>query len=333
MVKVPEVLDAIFTSGALTPEISEGMRRFYTSYAEAIAKGGKNPADYTAVFVNFLQLVGEHLKNPYQFHPYHEAIREPFDYYSLGLEFIRPLVDFKHSTVTGKDEIKKIEAALDRGENVILFSNHQTEIDPQLISLLLEKISPKLAQEMIFIAGHRVVIDPLATPMSLGRNLLCIYSKKYVDHPPEKKLEKLQHNQRTLKILEELLKQGGKCIYVAPSGGRDRADETGAIRVDPFNPDSIEMLHLIAQKSQSVVHFHTLALATYALLPPPKEIHIEIGELRSTDFKPAHLAFGKELDMERIGADGIELDKKEKRKHRADAIWQEVLKAYDQFPS
>ena len=43
---------------------------------------------------------------------------------------------------------------------------------------------------MIFVAGERVITDPLAIPFSMGSNLLCIYSKRYIDHPPEKKIEK-----------------------------------------------------------------------------------------------------------------------------------------------
>ncbi len=50
---------------------------------------------------------------------------------------------------------------------------------------------------MIFVAGERVITDPLAVPASMGRNLLCIYSKRYIDHPPELKSEKQLHNKRT----------------------------------------------------------------------------------------------------------------------------------------
>lgn len=333
MTEIPESIQKIFSSGLLTKEISLGMGHFYKHYRVAIAKGGKDPKDYTKIFIKFLEIVAEHLKNPYKFEPYHEAVRKPFDYYALGLEFIRPLIDFQRSTVSGKEELKKMQLALQKGENVILLSNHQTEIDPQIISLLLEKISPKIAEELIFMAGHRVVTDPLATPLSVGRNMLCIYSKKYVDHPPEKRAEKLKHNQHTLKVMEELLRKGGKIIYVAPSGGRDRRDSLGKVTVDPFDPDSVEMLNLIAKKSEAKVHFHTLALETFELLPPPKEIHLEIGEQRITHFMPAHLAFGKEIDMQKVGDCHLIADKKEQRRRRADAIWQEVLSAYDKFPS
>ena len=89
---------------------------------------------------------------------------------------------------------------------------------------------------MIIVAGHRVVSDPLAIPFSMGRNLLCIYSKKYFESDPAAKADKLQHNQRTMKKMLQLLSEGGKCIYVAPSGGRDRPGAAGNPRRSSWPP-------------------------------------------------------------------------------------------------
>ena len=72
---------------------------------------------------------------------------------------------------------------------MIFLANHQIEADPQAISLLLDDLYPNFAENMIFVAGERVITDPFAIPFSMGRNLLCIYSKRYIDHPPEKKLK------------------------------------------------------------------------------------------------------------------------------------------------
>lgn len=302
---------------------------FFKSYEQAALQGGLNQAQILNLCAKFSELVAQQFKQPYIFPPYHKAIRAPFDYYHFGQEFIRPLLDIKESRVEGKDVLKNIIETLANNENVILLANHQTEIDPQIISLLIEDIAPQLAEEMIFMAGHRVVTDPLATPLSLGRNLLCIYSKKYIDQPPEKKAEKLAHNQRTLKLMAELLQEGAKCIYVAPSGGRDRADAVGMPQVAPFDPDSIEMLNLIAKKSGKPTHFHTLTLATYTLLPPPKEVNQAIGEVRTTAFCPAHLVFGPEIAMDSFVAES----KEERRKLRRDTIWQQVLTDYKKISS
>ena len=307
------------------------LKKFYTLYLEAGVKSGFPLEKMHSIFEHFCKLAAEHAKNPHHFQPFHKAIRTPFDYYEFGHDFVRPLLDFAKSSLTGEDTLQAIEKALNKKENVILLYNHQTEIDPQVISLFLGKKYPKLASEMIFVAGHRVVQDPLASPLSLGRNLFCIYSKKYIDHPPEKKAEKIQHNRRTLSIMEEMLSEGEKCICIAPSGGRDRMDESGKILPSPFDPDSVEMFYLIAKKSGTACHFHPLSLYTYPLLPPPQVINVAIGEERSTSFSPAHLTFGAEIDMEKI-IQGI-TDKQARRKLRAETIWQQVVTAYKHFPA
>ena len=53
----------------------------------------------------------------------------------------------------------------------------QTEADPQVISLLMEREGyGKLASGLISVAGHRVTTDPLAIPFSMGRNLFWLGS-------------------------------------------------------------------------------------------------------------------------------------------------------------
>lgn len=304
---------------------------FCASYETAL-KGQNKSLDASLVaFTFFLNSVSEQLKAPYLFAPYHKAIRTPIDYYMLGLNFIRELVDFKNSQVLGINNLQSIQEAIAAKENVILFSNHQTEIDPQIISLLIEKQAPELAQDMIFVAGHRVTTDPLAVPLSLGRNLLCIYSKRHIEQPPEKKTEKLQHNLAVIKKLGELLNEGGKCIYIAPSGGRDRINQEGVLEIAAFDPQSVEMFHLLAKKAARPIHFHTLALSTYHLLPPPDHVFAAIGEERHTSFSPAHLFFGNKLDMPHLGNAHLLQDKQQQREARAKASWQQIVSDYSQF--
>ncbi len=176
-------------------------------------------------------MIIEQAQQPHVFSIFHKSIRQPFDYYQFGLDFIRPFIDFSHSQIFGLSFLHTIQNQIELGENVILLANHQTEPDPQIISLLLEKITPKLALEMVFVAGHRVIQDPMAIPMSLGRNLLCIYSKKHMSYSPQEKPQKVLHNQRTLQEIQKLLNEGGYCIYVAPSGGRDRPDASGRVTI------------------------------------------------------------------------------------------------------
>ena len=127
--------------------------------------------------------------------------------------------------------------------------------------------------------------------------------------------------------MSRLLADGGKVIFVAPSGGRDRRNAEGVIEVAPFDPQSLEMLYLMAKKSQRKTHFYPLTLATYELLPPPETIQHELGEERIAKYTPIHLCFSPEFDMELFSGFEIE-DKGLRRKARAHALWNIVDRGY-----
>lgn len=279
----------------LSDEIYQTLFDFYLTYQKALEIRGYPIEKVQPLLNKYLELVINQIEKPYAFDLYHSQLRTPFDYYQFGLDFLRPLVIFEKSKALGLDNIEKAQSFLKKGENVIIFSNHQTEPDPQAISLLLENSFPLFAENIIFVAGHRVTSDPLAVPFSLGRNLLCIYSKKYIEDLPEEREKKLQHNKKVMQKMEALLKEGGKSIYVAPSGGRDRANAEGKIEIAPFDPHSIELFYLIAKKAKTKTHFFPLSLSTYDLLPPPNSIKKELGETRFTNATPIHLFFGEEL--------------------------------------
>lgn len=304
----------------IPPKYHAVLRGFYTAVKKALSDAHQSQELFLKQFFFFLQLMEKQLQEPVVFQPYHRKIRSPIDYYQFGLDFIRSLIDLSGSQVRGLSIASQIEEQLRAGENVILFANHQTETDPQLISILLEKSHPILAEQMIYIAGERVVTDPLAIPFSLGCDLLCIYSKRYIDHPPELKAKKQLHNKHTMERMSRLLAEGGKVIYVAPSGGRDRRNSAGVVEVAPFDSQSLEMLYLMAKKSQTTTHFYPLTLATYELLPPPDTIQHELGEERIAKYTPIHLAFSSEFDMENFPGSDVK-DKGLRRKARADAIW------------
>ncbi len=320
-----EQLENHFQEGWMSEKLRTLMHNFYLGYQAAVYP---TPSDeYDPWFEDYLQLVKIQHQNPYTFPPYHEKIRFPYDYYAFGNNFLSLLVDKTASRVVGHRYIEEIISHLKKGDNVILFANHQTEADPQAISVLLDDLYPGLAEEMIFVAGERVTTDPLAVPFSMGRNLLCIYSKRYIDHPPEKKGEKQHHNKRTMELMSVLLKEGGKCIYIAPSGGRDRANSEGVVEVAPFDPQSLEMCYLMAQKSGTPTYFYPMALATYDLLPPPETIQIELGEFRKTKRGPIYLAIGSSIDMEHFPGYDLQ-DKRDRRQARAHYIWSKVCNDY-----
>lgn len=323
-------LDAYLERNLINAKLYHLIKDFYKNYRR-VSDRLLDPAKQEQMFELLIKLIIEQMHHPYQFSIFHRCVREPFDYYQFGIDFIRPFIDLDLSKIFGLDELQSIQAQLKKGENVILLANHQTEPDPQVISLLLEKNDPKLATDMVFVAGHRVISDPMAIPMSLGRNLLCIYSKKHMAYPPEEKAEKILHNQRTLKQMQELLNEGGYCIYVAPSGGRDRPDDAGKFHVAPYDPQSIELFWLLGQQAERSTHFYPLALQTYDLMPPPLHVEKELGERRLINFTPVYLAFGKEINMENF-PNSENLDKKTKRNKRAEYIWQEVCHMYESFP-
>jgi glycerol-3-phosphate O-acyltransferase len=322
-----QLLEKNYNEGWMSEKLRSIVHSFFTGYHSALKSHGIPPDTCLPWFKKFLELLKMQHETPFIFQPFHERIRFPYDYYAWGNDFLRALVDEKKSTLRGEENIKEIVSHLKKGHNVILLANHQIEPDPQAISIMLDDRYPKLAEEMIFVAGERVITDPLAVPFSMGRNLLCIYSKRYIDVPPEKKTEKQHHNKKTMELMSYLLKQGGKCIYVAPSGGRDRKNAKGVIEVGKFDPQSIEMFYLMAQKSGTPTFFYPMALSTYDLFPPPETIQVELGEKRITKRGPIHLSVGSCIDMKQFP--GYDLpDKRARRQARADFIWGQVCKDY-----
>jgi glycerol-3-phosphate O-acyltransferase len=301
---------------------------FLACYRSAVEESGHSFTPLLPLFRLFFKLAAEQFRSPHPFEPYHQKVRRPIDYYRFGIDFILPLVDLPHSKVVGKKHLDRIALQLENGENVVFLSNHQTETDPQAIAILLETDYPQLGEQIIYVAGERVVTDPLAIPFSMGTDLLCIYSKRYIDHPPELKTQKLLHNKQTMARMSHLLQEGGKAIYVAPSGGRDRRDLNGHIEPALFDANSIELFYLMAKKAKTPTHFYPLALSTYDLLPPPETIQKELGETRTAKRTPIHLSFGPECDMDSYPGSDAE-NKEERRKARALAIWSTVKEMYD----
>ncbi len=322
-----DLLNELVAQKKIPPSLARIIEGFYSSYQASVPSNG----ELEQMFCSFSKEIANQCKKPYLFEPFHKHIRKPYDYFAFGLDFFRPLIDREKSTFLGQEHLPEILEHIHRKHNVVFFANHQTEADPQLISLFLEKEYPKLAEEMIFVAGERVITDPLAIPFSMGCNLLCIYSKRYIDHPPQKKSEKQLHNKKTMGIMGDLLREGGKCIYVAPSGGRDRKNEDGQLEIAPFDPASIGMFYLMAKKSKTPTFFYPMTLGTYEILPPPEKVQLELGEMRIATKAPAHIAIGKEIDMENFPGHEIS-DKHIRRKSLGEYIWNLVYTDYQRFP-
>ncbi|XP_021969874.1 glycerol-3-phosphate acyltransferase, chloroplastic isoform X1 [Helianthus annuus] len=243
------------------------------------------------------------VKEPFEFSPYHEAIREPFNYYMFVQNYIRPLINFRESYVGNVSLFHEMEEQLKKGENVILISNHQTEADPVIISLLLETTSPHISETAIYVAGDRVVTDPLCKPFSMGRNLLCVYSKKHMNDVPELAEMKRRANTRSLKEMALLLRGGSKLIWIAASGGRDRPDPiTNQWSPAPFDASAVDNMRRLVEHAGVPGHIYPLSLLCYDIMPPPPQVEIEIGERRVISFHGAGLSVAPKIDFNEITA-------------------------------
>ncbi|ONM00337.1 Glycerol-3-phosphate acyltransferase chloroplastic [Zea mays] len=159
-------------NGKLPADVAINLEELYYNYRNAVLQNG-DPNAYEIMLSNMTALFDRVLldvQNPFTFPPYHKAVREPFDYYMFGQNYIRPLVDFRNSYVGNISLFHDMEEKLHQGHNVVLMSNHQTEADPAIIALLLEKTNPWISENIVYVAGDRVVTDPLCKPFSMGRS-------------------------------------------------------------------------------------------------------------------------------------------------------------------
>ncbi|KAJ8650536.1 hypothetical protein MRB53_003559 [Persea americana] len=295
-------------SGRLPSNIADRMEEVYHNYRNAVLQSG-NPKAREIILSNMAVAFDRMLldvEDPFTFSPYHEAIREPFDYYVFGQKYIRPLIDFRRSYVGNIKYFYEIEKKLQKGDNVVFISNHQTEADPAVIALLLETTTPHLAENMTYIAGDRVVTDPVCKPFSMGRNLFCVYSKKHMNDNPELAEMKKRANTRSLKEMVFLLRTGARIIWIAPSGGRDRPDpSTGEWFPAPFDSSSVDNIRRLLDHSGVPGHVYPLALLCHDIMPPPLQVEKQIGERRLISYHGVGLSVAPEMSFNGITA-GIE---------------------------
>ena len=241
----------------------------------------------------------------YTFDVTHEALRgteedNDVDYYRFGCDFFHYCMDLTSPDVNvlGQKNLKQAMDQIAAGENVVFLANHQSEADPQVTSSCLELAGyEQQAADMLYVAGHKVTTDPLAIPFSMGRNLICIHSKKHIDADPETKPVKQRQNMKAMNAMLGAMKEGGALIWVAPSGGRDRRDvETGEVPLAPFDSKTIDMFRLMGNKSKVPTHYYTFAMVSYDLCPPPDFVEAGVGESRNVRFVPVGIAVGEELE-------------------------------------
>lgn len=292
-------------AGKLPSNIAAGMKELYQNYKTAVLQSGI-PNAHEIVLENMaaaLDLIFLDVEDPFIFSPYHKALRKPYDYYEFGQKYIRPLIDFRNSYVGNVSIFNEIQEKLQQGHNIVLISNHQTEADPAVIALLLETSSPHIAENLIYVAGDRVVTDPLCKPFSMGRNLICVYSKKHMNDDPEHSEEKRKANIRSLKEMALLLRGGSQIVWIAPSGGRDRPDPlSGEWYPAHFDASSVDNMRRLAEHSGAPGHVYPLALLCHDIMPPPPQVEKEIGESRVISFHGVGLSVAPEISFSEVTA-------------------------------
>ncbi|VWU49739.1 glycerol-3-phosphate 1-O-acyltransferase, putative [Hepatocystis sp. ex Piliocolobus tephrosceles] len=217
--------------------------------------------------------------------------------YNWSLDFWLPLINQKASKFIGIPNITKIKNWLKNNENVFILSNHHIETDANIIKMFFHTNNAEdIAKNIIFIGGHKIRNDPLSKPFSVATNLLCIYSKKYIDYPPHLKEEKTAFNLKSLNTLNNLLSKGKQIIWFAPHGGRDRKRTNESIPIGSFDKKIIQMFLIFAKRSKIKTHFVGMALNTYNICPPPNSIDVdEIEKQRTCSYSPIGINLGEDM--------------------------------------
>ncbi|KAM6556597.1 hypothetical protein CsatB_003616 [Cannabis sativa] len=322
-------------AGRLPPTVASGMEELYHNYKNAILQSGNPKADEIVLsnMAAALDRIFFEVEDPFVFPPYHKALREPFDYYLFGQNYIRPLIDFSNSYVGNISIFSEMEEKLKQGHNIVLMSNHQTEADPAVIALLLESTNPQFAEKITYVAGDRVVTDPLCKPFSMGRNLLCVYSKKHMFDVPELAEMKRKANTRSLKEMALLLRGGSQIVWIAPSGGRDRPDPvTGEWYPAPFDASSVDNMRRLVEHSGAPGHIYPLALLCHDIMPPPLQVEKEIGEKRIISFHGVGVSVAPAISFSEIAVSHERSEEKAKETYK-EAFYGSIAEQYNVLKS
>eukprot|EP00850_Spirogloea_muscicola_P021404 SM000247S08293 [mRNA] locus=s247:155693:158172:- [translate_table: standard] len=305
------------------------MKAFYYNYRSAVERS--NAADPIAVAVTVMATVFDRVmvqfEEPFTFPSHHLRMMDPYDYYAFGQNYVRPLIDFDTSYLGNQAVFDTIQQQILEGHNVVLLANHQTEADPAVMALMLEHTHPLLAENLTYVAGDRVVLDPVCKPFSMGRNLLCVFSKKRLHDVPELADAKAAANRRTLKAMAGLFKEGGLLVWIAPSGGRDRPDPaTGTWQPAQFDVGTVDLMRRLVVDGGPPGHLYPLAMTCYDIMPPPRQMEKELGEQRLIGYHGVGISVAPELDHWAILRSTD--DKKAAKEEIAQAAWAEVRDQY-----
>ncbi len=284
----------------LHSDLGEPFKENFLEFIECffkISQEKKIPIEHTTqIMLTLYEAVQKQFHSPYPFQSVHIPKEEDTHLYDMGLKIATPLIHGEPK-ILNPENLVAVKALLDKGENVIFAANHQTELEPQILSIACDSVVKDLFKNTFFVAGERVTTDPMAAPFSRGRRLFCIYAKRYVSENKEIETERRMHNLKAIKQMKEILNGGGACFYVALGGGRDRLDQNGYVQLAPFDPSSVGLFTLLSQTAKKPTHIFPLAISSFNILPPPLSIQKELGERRWTQGGKLQVAIGERFDF------------------------------------
>ena len=324
------LVNSLATLGAISKKTASTFEGLFHNYRNAVVGQTEGVDDKRVVHImkQILRCVFKEFVDPYEFPSYHERILEPYNYYDFGQEYVSCMTDFENSYIGHVDRFEEVQQKLRAGENVILLANHQSEADPGVWALMLERRFPELAENIVYVAGDRVVSDPLCKPFSMGRNLLCVHSKKYMDEDPKTKPDKMKQNRMTLSKMQKMLSAGGTLLWIAPSGGRDRPDDSGKWLPADFDEATVALMYKLGSKAKSKTNFYPFAMWSYAIMPPPPKVVVELGEERIINFSGVGVSLAEALDIDGITEGLPEDDRDAVAKAITEKTWEEMNKEY-----
>ncbi|KAF5834749.1 hypothetical protein DUNSADRAFT_8476 [Dunaliella salina] len=327
------ILEASLAGHPMAPKLLMLWRDFYSNYSRAVL-GSKVPGADEKLVAQVQASIADNVllqfRDPYTFPSFHQRMITPtYSYFEFGQRYVASLTDFANSVLGHRKRWDQAAAQLAAGENVVLLANHQTEADPGVFAHMLMSVHPSMAEEVVYVAGDRVVTDPMCKPFSMGRNLFCVHSKKHLNDIPEQRAAKMETNRKTLFAMQRSLNNGGMLIWIAPSGGRDRPNAEGKWIPDKFDPAAVELMRSLAARAKKPSHIYPMAMFSWPMMPPPKTIDKDIGERRITNWTPVGISLCEELDVSKV-LSGIDTDDKEQQqKALAETAHRAALAEYE----
>jgi glycerol-3-phosphate O-acyltransferase len=92
--------------------------------------------------------------------------------------------------------------------------------------------------------------------------------------------------------------QGGKLLWIAPSGGRDRPNADGVWMPAEFDVAAVDLMRTMLAQAKRPGHLFPLAMHSGEMMPPPSALEKGLGERRLTFFvgvgaSPLPLSYSK----------------------------------------